>query len=289
MPVEMDFDNNKFCKLLALFVLPLIYRVIRRTRIYNESLSPKAPKLGQLMPISNLKFLFMWSNLRLSANINRQAFRKTSEKFGSKSWSSNLRVDSFFSIKLSWMLSELIWKHEKLFRKFSVINLMNDVHALQTEAECEHECRDFSIKCFVHGAELKNASCSYWKGLWWHAALFAFLLRLSPGGDIEFIRLKTIREHERTRSHLHIRRRSQVRLIGVDIAQELVLKRFSNRFSPEKINRFKMSSAIRKLMFVLPKSRTEITPSGLSSCADGFGIYCLTDLITWITAIITPN
>lgn len=112
---------------------------------------------------------------------------------------------------------------------------------------------------------------------------------LPPKGDIEFIRLKTIREHERTRSHLHIRRRSQVRLIGVDITQELVLKRFSNRFLPEKMNRFKMSSAIRKLMFVFPKSRTEITPSGLSSCADGFGIYCLTDLITWITAIITPN
>lgn len=175
------------------------------------------------------------------------------------------------------------------FGNFSVINLMNDVHALQTEAECEHECRDFSIKFFVHGAELKNASCSYWIGLWWHAALFAFLLRLSPWGDIEFIRLKTIREHERTRNHLHIRRRSQVRLIGVDITQELVLKRFSNRFLLEKINRFKMSSAIRKLMFVFPKSRTEITPSGLSSCADGFGIYCLTDLITWITAIITPN
>lgn len=103
------------------------------------------------------------------------------------------------------------------------------------------------------GLKLKNASCSYWIGLWWHAALFVFLLRRSLQGDIEFIRLKTIREHERTRNHLHIRRRSQVRLIGVDITQELVLKRFSNRFPPEKINRFKMSSAIRKLMSCSPQ------------------------------------
>lgn len=177
-----------------------------------------------------------------------------------------------------------------MFRKFSVINLMNDVHALQTEAECEHECRDFSINSFFFGVKSKNASCSYWIGLWWHAALFAFLLRFSLGGRYWIYSLKTIREHERTRNHLHIRRRSQVRLIGVDIAQELVLKRFSNRFLPEKINRFKMSSAIRKLMsFLSLKSRTEITPSGLSSFADGFRIYCLTDLITWITAIITPN
>lgn len=115
-------------------------------------------------------------------------------------------------------------------------------------------------------------------------------IEILPRGRYWIYSLKTIREHERTRNHLHIRRRSQVRLIGVDIAQELVLKRFSNRFLPEKINRFKMSSAIRKLMsFLSLKSRTEITPSGLSSFADGFRIYCLTDLITWITAIITPN
>lgn len=195
----MDLDNHKFSKcLLCLLCLKFIVSLVGLESTMN--VSPQARKLGHLMPISNLKFLFMWNNLRLSANINRWASRKTSKSFAPESWSSNLRVDFF--IKLSWMLSELIWKHEKLFRKFSVINLMNDVHALQTEAECEHECRDFSINFF------SGSSCSYRIGLWWHAALFGFLLRFSLWGNIEFIRLKTIREHERTCNHLHIRRRS---------------------------------------------------------------------------------